>query len=642
MISLATPARIATPAAPGPLSGVTVGAGNPGGVAGDFAGALTAMIGAEGGAGPDLATGCMVAPATIPIPDTMRQEVAMPIAEPGKDLPVAGPVVTVAPDMRATAPMASLPASMPVIAVPVSPQTAAPVPSSPLSVQAPPPAAFVAAIADPAAPERLATVLPVPVPAGTTTAALATSALTPVPSVPEAEAPTTEAPTKAADGAFRGPKPVPTAGPPSQMVASRPRDAADTVPDDDAPADPETPSPDDMPVAAVPVVPPILIPVAAPPIVAATKGPAPADAAMAAPSAQPHVDADARAPMQTRAPIAAPTATPHAAGTPTMQVAAAIMAALPMTQAPSALTDAAPASPTVAANAVPAQATAAVPPPAVPASRDPAPLAAAATTSPADAARLTAPSIVIQSIDAPQASSPASASQPVTADAPTGRTEPTRWSTPAATAVSIAPVALQPAPVQPGTVASAAQVFGAAMQAFTQEDRPVATAPTDPVVAAMAALAAPATVAPIADAKQAPLDMRQDAWPETMIARIEVLRDMANATDTRMRLIPDALGAIDVSVKRDGDTVHVHFAAEQAATRTLLQDAQPRLTELAESRGLKLAQTQVAGSGVDSGVASGGGQQQRHAATPQPATPAAPPRARATPAETDSTDTRLA
>jgi Meckel syndrome type 1 protein len=86
-----------------------------------------------------------------------------------------------------------------------------------------------------------------------------------------------------------------------------------------------------------------------------------------------------------------------------------------------------------------------------------------------------------------------------------------------------------------------------------------------------------------------------------MIARIETLRDAADAADTRIRLIPDALGAIDVALKRDGDTIHVQFTAEQAQTRALLQEAQPRLAEAAERSGLKLGQTSV-----EAAPASGG------------------------------------
>ena len=187
-------------------------------------------------------------------------------------------------------------------------------------------------------------------------------------------------------------------------------------------------------------------------------------------------------------------------------------------------------------------------------------------------------------------------------------------------------------PLQPGTIASAAQVFGAAIQAASRRR----DEPDEPGGApALGALAPVMTATPGVSA-QPPLDMRQERWPAAMIERIDILRDAANATDTRIRLIPDALGTIDVSVRKDGDTLHVHFAAEQAATRTLLQDAQPRLAELADARGLKLSQ-----GNVDTG--GGQQQQQQRAATPhQPSAPARPRAGTATASDTDSTDTRLA
>ncbi|SFO29720.1 flagellar hook-length control protein FliK [Sphingomonas sp. OK281] len=191
-------------------------------------------------------------------------------------------------------------------------------------------------------------------------------------------------------------------------------------------------------------------------------------------------------------------------------------------------------------------------------------------------------------------------------DTPT--TDAPRWATPDTTPVTLAvaqPDVVQP---QPGTVASAAMVFGAAIRAATKKrDEPdTPAAPSDTPLTPIGAAATHEIK--VADAQQAPLDMRQERWPHAMIERIEMLRDAADAVDTRIRLVPDALGAIDVSVKTEGDTVHVHFNAEQAATRTLLADAQPRLAELAEARGLKLSQ----GSLGDSGA-----QQQRAPATPQ-------------------------
>ncbi|MDY1008922.1 flagellar hook-length control protein FliK [Sphingomonas sp. CFBP9019] len=224
----------------------------------------------------------------------------------------------------------------------------------------------------------------------------------------------------------------------------------------------------------------------------------------------------------------------------------------------------------------------------------------------------------------------------VAADSASADTPPPQWSSrdgaPPVTLVVQQPPAAATQP-QPGTVASAAQVFGAAIQAAARRrDEPRLRDDTT-LPAPLTAAGTVHALAPTTDA-QAPLDMRQERWPSAMIDRIDILRDAANATDTRIRLIPDALGTINVSVRKDGDTLHVHFAAEQAATRSLLQEAQPRLAELADARGLKLSQ-----SNVDTGA----GQQQQRAATPHQ--PSAPSRARAgiaTAADTDSTDTRLA
>lgn len=121
-----------------------------------------------------------------------------------------------------------------------------------------------------------------------------------------------------------------------------------------------------------------------------------------------------------------------------------------------------------------------------------------------------------------------------------------------------------------------------------------------------AQLLAPATFAPIAEPPA--LDLGREGWPADMMAHIEQLRDAADAADTRIRLAPDMLGSVDIDVRRDGDTLQVRFSAEQAHTRALLQDAQPRLAEAAEARGLKLG-----GSSVDAGPQ---GQHRQPAAQP--------------------------
>ena len=147
---------------------------------------------------------------------------------------------------------------------------------------------------------------------------------------------------------------------------------------------------------------------------------------------------------------------------------------------------------------------------------------------------------------------------------------------------------------------------------------------------APAAITTLAVAAPADAAQQAPLDLTQHRWPEAMIQHIERLRDMADANDMSIRLAPDALGTIDVQLKRDGDAVQVQLTAEHAHTRQLLADAQPKLAELAAERGVRL---QHAGTGSNG---SGDTARQPHA----PILPAAPPSATGEAAQ--PTDDRIA
>ncbi len=149
--------------------------------------------------------------------------------------------------------------------------------------------------------------------------------------------------------------------------------------------------------------------------------------------------------------------------------------------------------------------------------------------------------------------------------------------------------------------------------------------------AAPDAPSAPAIAAP-ADMQQAALDTRRHEWMGSMIDRIETMRDASATGDTRIRLAPDALGQVDISIRHEGDRIHVHFATETQAARQLLSDAQPRLSELAEARGVKLGQTSVDGGAAGSG-------QQQNAATRQPT----PPRPAGAAAEAAAdTDQRIA
>ncbi len=185
--------------------------------------------------------------------------------------------------------------------------------------------------------------------------------------------------------------------------------------------------------------------------------------------------------------------------------------------------------------------------------------------------------------------------------------------------------------------APAAEVFGAAIRAAVGKDddaaphRELADAGPPSIGAAGLEPQRHAVLA-TGEVEQAPLDTRQGNFAHQMVDRIEQLRDDANANDTRIRLIPDALGRIDVTMRRDGDAVHVHFAAEQSATRALIETARPQLADIAASRGINLGQTSV---GSD-----GGGGAQRQPQQPQ-TTVWQPPRTAAS-APTASDDIRIA
>lgn len=172
-----------------------------------------------------------------------------------------------------------------------------------------------------------------------------------------------------------------------------------------------------------------------------------------------------------------------------------------------------------------------------------------------------------------------------------------------------APVDLPAAAPPTSTSAPAAQVFAAAIHRALgdQDGRPSAD-----LGVALPTLSAVVTTASTSIAAQGgALDMRHAAWPAAMIERIATMRDMAAEHDTRLRLSPDMLGTIDVSLKRDGDAVQVQISAEQAQTRQLLAEAQPRLTELADARGVKLhltgGQSGATGQQPGNGMGGGGG-----------------------------------
>jgi len=151
-------------------------------------------------------------------------------------------------------------------------------------------------------------------------------------------------------------------------------------------------------------------------------------------------------------------------------------------------------------------------------------------------------------------------------------------------------------------------LFALAMERSSSDDtEPKPLSAQTSAAALLSPTDAAALIAKPGEVQRQALDMGRQDWPQKMIDRIETLRDDANANDTSIRLKPEALGRVDVSLKTHADgAVSVRFTAEQPATRSLLADATPQLNAAAEARGIRLAQTSVdlAGSGQ-------GGERQR-------------------------------
>ena len=139
--------------------------------------------------------------------------------------------------------------------------------------------------------------------------------------------------------------------------------------------------------------------------------------------------------------------------------------------------------------------------------------------------------------------------------------------------------------------------------------------------AALAGPAATVAPAPQATASQpiadAVLDTRDPTWMRTLVDKIVEAHDANGGRAITMKLRPDALGAIEVSLRRDAGQLHVVITAADPAARNLLADAHPQLAALATDRGLGLASTTVSGADAGPTDAGAGGQpDQRPAATP--------------------------
>ena len=194
-------------------------------------------------------------------------------------------------------------------------------------------------------------------------------------------------------------------------------------------------------------------------------------------------------------------------------------------------------------------------------------------------------------------------------------------------------------PVEQPRIERAAPVILPALQAFGVQLHRAAAAERRSLPAVDAsALVAPASAPVVVPTAPAPVDVTRPDWPQAMVARIEQLRERHDEVDTRIRLHPDALGAVEVTLRREGNGTHVRLDAAEPATRALLADAQPRLQALAETRGLRLSGSEVAGGTAQGSTGGWTGNDRR----PPASAPLTPPRRLAADTADDPTDTRLA
>ncbi|MFW2829609.1 flagellar hook-length control protein FliK [Sphingomonas sp. ID0503] len=161
--------------------------------------------------------------------------------------------------------------------------------------------------------------------------------------------------------------------------------------------------------------------------------------------------------------------------------------------------------------------------------------------------------------------------------------------------------------VQPPPMPIGVQINGATLASLAAAGAIVRNPADDPPPAdvsgdAIAALAGVTQAQPVGPAAvstpgQAVVDTSQQDWMTAMIDRISEMQGADGSKETRIRLLPDALGAIDISFHQKDGEMRVSFNAENPHARALLAEHASRLQEMADQRGLKLNEAQAGGNG---------------------------------------------
>ncbi|MDG2533748.1 flagellar hook-length control protein FliK [Sphingomonas sp. HITSZ_GF] len=193
------------------------------------------------------------------------------------------------------------------------------------------------------------------------------------------------------------------------------------------------------------------------------------------------------------------------------------------------------------------------------------------------------------------------------------------------------------------------------------QPRAVTSQAGDPQVD-LSTVAAPATgtqtaaaVTATGQGQDAVLDTRHQQWTAKMIDKMEALQEGGPVRETRLSLMPEGLGKVDIAIRQDdAGSLHVEFNTDTQAARQLIADAQPKLAEIAQERGIRLGSTSVesnlagnngganGGTGAGSNANSQTNQGQRGDAQPQRNQPSAPPSARREAQTSTQDDERIA
>jgi len=107
-----------------------------------------------------------------------------------------------------------------------------------------------------------------------------------------------------------------------------------------------------------------------------------------------------------------------------------------------------------------------------------------------------------------------------------------------------------------------------------------------------------ATPAPALQTLTVDVPVRQAGWEQAMGDRVAWLARQGGLQEAQIQLNPRHLGPIDVHVSVNKDQqATVHFVAQHAMTREVLESAMPRLREMLQESGLNLAQSDVSQHG---------------------------------------------